>query len=86
MNIEGNCVMLGIRVRAARKEKNLTQKELGRLMQMDAKYVSKVENGKVMPNIRRLVQLSRVLDKSCDYFIWDMVFDDETGGEEIWLG
>lgn len=78
--------MLGIRVRAARKEKNLTQKELGRLMQMDAKYVSKVENGKVMPNIRRLVQLSRVLDKSCDYFIWDMVFDDETGGEEIWLG
>ena len=64
-----NSVMIGQRIRRARKAMNLTQEELGRLICADGKYISRLENGKSLPSLKRLVQLSRVLERSCDYFL-----------------
>ena len=67
-----NSIIIGQRIKYARKLMNLTQEELGRQMCTDGKYISRLESGKSLPSLKRLVQLSRALGCSCDYFLWDM--------------
>ena len=80
-----NSVIIGQRIKDARKSMNLTQKELGYLIYADGKYISRLENGGSLPSLKRLVLLSRVLDRTCDYFIWDIdvMEEDMTPREEI---
>lgn len=80
-----NSVIIGQRIRDARKSMNLTQKELGYLIYADGKYISRLENGGSLPSLKRLVLLSRVLNRTCDYFIWDIdvMEEDVTPREEI---
>lgn len=67
-----NNVIIGQRIKYARKSMNLTQEQLGRQVSTDGKYISRLESGKNMPSLKRLVQLARVLDCTIDYFVWDM--------------
>ena len=67
-----NSIIIGQRIKYARKLMNLTQEELGRQMCTDGKYISRLESGKSLPSLKRLVQLSRALECSCDDFLWDM--------------
>ena len=80
-----NSVIMGQRIKDARKSMNLTQKELGYLIYADGKYISRLENGGSLPSLKRLVLLSRVLNRTCDYFIWDIdvMEEDVTPREEI---
>lgn len=80
-----NSVIIGQRIKDARKSMNLTQKELGYLIYADGKYISRLENGGSLPSLKRRVLLSRVLNRTCDYFIWDIdVMEEEvTPREEI---
>ena len=80
-----NSVIIGQRIKDARKSMSLTQKELGYLIYADGKYISRLENGGSLPSLKRLVLLSRVLNRTCDYFIWDIdvMEEDVTPREEI---
>lgn len=80
-----NSVIIGQRIKDARKSMNLTQKELGYLIYADGKYISRLENGGSLPSLKRLVLLSRALNRTCDYFIWDIdvMEEDVTPREEI---
>lgn len=80
-----NSVIIGQRIKDARKSMNLTQKELGYLIYADGKYISRLENGGSLPSLKRLVLLSMVLNRTCDYFIWDIdvMEEDVTPREEI---
>ena len=80
-----NSVIIGQRIKDARKSMILTQKELGYLIYADGKYISRLENGGSLPSLKRLVLLSRVLNRTCDYFIWDIdvMEEDVTPREEI---
>lgn len=80
-----NSFIIGQRIKDARKSMNLTQKELGYLIYADGKYISRLENGGSLPSLKRLVLLSRVLNRTCDYFIWDIdvMEEDVTPREEI---
>lgn len=80
-----NSVIIGQRIKDARKSMNLTQKELGYLIYADGKYISRLENGGSLPSLKRLVLLSRVLNRTCDYFIWDIdvMEEDVTPREKI---
>ena len=80
-----NSVIIGQRIKDARKSMNLTQKELGYLIYADGKYISRLENGGSLPSLKRLVLLPRVLNRTCDYFIWDIdvMEEDVTPREEI---
>ena len=80
-----NSVIIGQRIKDARKSMNLTRKELGYLIYADGKYISRLENGGSLPSLKRLVLLSRVLNRTCDYFIWDIdvMEEDVTPREEI---
>ncbi len=73
-----NSVIVGQRIRDARKLLKLTQEELGQQVCADGKYISRLENGKSLPSLKKLVQLARVLDQTCDYFVWDI--DDMADG------
>ena len=74
-----NSVIIGQRIKDARKSMSLTQKELGYLIYADGKYISRLENGGSLPSLKRLVLLSRVLN------IWDIdvMEEDVTPREEI---
>ena len=80
-----NSVIIGQRIKDARKSMDLTQEELGYLIYADGKYISRLENGGSLPSLKRLVLLSRVLNRTCDYFIWDIdvMEEDVTPREEI---
>ena len=80
-----NSVIIGQRIKDARKSMNLTQKELGYLIYADGKYISRLENGGSLPSLKRLVLLSRVRNRTCEYFIWDIdvMEEDVTPREEI---
>lgn len=54
--------MLGRVISAARKQKNLSQKELGDLLNVSNKAVSKWENGEATPRAETLIKLCDILE------------------------
>ena len=64
-------VMIGKRIKSARKEKKYTQEELAARCHCTATHISNVENGKIGISLELLYILGIVLEKSLDYFIMD---------------
>ena len=54
--------MLGRVISTARKQKNLSQKELGDLLNVSNKAVSKWENGEATPRAETLIKLCDILE------------------------
>lgn len=54
--------IIGKRLKAARKEKGLTQYDLAEKMNVSIAYLSKVETGKIHINLERLSQICNILD------------------------
>ena len=59
--------MLGRIISAARKQKNLSQKELGDLLNVSNKAVSKWENGEATPRQETLIKLCDILELKQKY-------------------
>lgn len=64
---------IGNRVRQARKNIHITQEDLAEKADMSASFISRLENGNVMPSIKGLYTISQVLevglqDLLCDFF------------------
>ncbi len=66
-----DCVMIGKRIKSARKAKNYTQESLAAKCHCTATHISNIENGKIGISLELLYTLSVVLDKSLDYFVMD---------------
>ena len=64
-------VMLGKRVKIARKEKRLTQEELAGLCNCTPTHICNIENGKIGISLELLFKISILLGKSMDYFVMD---------------
>ena len=62
-------MLLGKRVRDLRKEKGLTQQELGDLINVTKVSICCYENGTRMPTIDTLLELGKVFGVSIDYFL-----------------
>lgn len=54
-------VLFGKRIRELRKMRGLSQEELGELIGIDQKHMSRIELGKSYPSLDRLIQISAVL-------------------------
>ena len=50
------------RLKEIRTEKGFTQKELTDLLKITPSYLSKIENGKKLPNVLLAVRLATILD------------------------
>ena len=62
-------VLLGKRVKIARKEKRLTQEELASLCDCTPTHICNIENGKIGISLDLLLKISILLGKSMDYFV-----------------
>jgi transcriptional regulator with XRE-family HTH domain len=78
MKILINKVMYMNRIRELRKQKDMTQKELAKLLQIADSTLSYWEIGKYEPDIKALIKLSRFFEVSIDYILgsdltrWDL--------------
>lgn len=64
---------IGFRVKQARINANLTQESLAEKASVSSSFISRLENGKILPSIDRLYMLSDILnvglqDLLCDFF------------------
>ena len=64
-------VLLGRRVKIARKEKRLTQEDLAGLCNCTPTHICNIENGKIGISLELLFKISILLEKSMDYFVMD---------------
>lgn len=62
---------LGGRIRTARKAKNFSQEKLGELCQLSTSHVGHIERGTRIPSLETLFRISKELDVSLDYLLFD---------------
>lgn len=61
--------VLGNRIRRLRKEANLTQVQLGKLLDCSSSTISLYEGGQRSPDTHMLIRLADVFDVSVDYLL-----------------
>lgn len=61
--------MYGQRIKEIRIENNLTQKELGKLLNVDQRTISQYENGNREINLNTLVKLCKKFNVTADYIL-----------------
>lgn len=73
--------MLGPRIAALRRSKNISQGELAKRLQVSPSAVGMYEQGRREPSAELLVRLARVLEVSVDY----LLTGHPLPGEREWL-
>jgi transcriptional regulator with XRE-family HTH domain len=66
---------LGERIRLYRKERQLSQAELGRLTSSHPRLISKYENGEAAPSVDKLKKIAEALHLSTDALVYDRAPD-----------
>lgn len=61
--------LIGKRIKRARLEKNLTQEEFAEKLDLSISFICQVESGKKKFNLKRIVEISKILEKPINYFI-----------------
>ncbi len=56
-----NLVRLGKRIRHLRKMKGVTQKQLGRALQLDSSHISRIENGLLNTGVANIFRIAACL-------------------------
>ena len=64
-----NYEVIGMRIRQKRLENQLTQEKLAERLGVSGEYMSKIENGRVEVNLKRLAELSLILECPIEYLI-----------------
>lgn len=67
--------LIGRRIKDKRLEKGLTQETLSEKLELSPEYVSKIENGRVEINLKRLAELSLLLECPIEYLVAGTVID-----------
>ncbi len=66
-------VTIGQRIRTLRKQKGLSQAELGELIGSDAGRVSRYEAGRITPSADALIRIAETFDTSLDHLLIDNI-------------
>ncbi|HDK7218151.1 TPA: helix-turn-helix transcriptional regulator [Clostridium botulinum] len=61
--------MFGDRLKELREEKEMTQEELGKLLNVSRQTISGYEAGAIEPSISNLVKLANIFNISLDYLL-----------------
>ncbi|MCF6096443.1 helix-turn-helix domain-containing protein [Thermovorax subterraneus] len=62
---------IGNRIRRLRKQRNLTQEELGERAGLHYSYIGQVERGDKIPSLKTLSKIAKALNVSLDYILED---------------
>lgn len=76
MNKEFDYVSLGSRIRNVRKQRHMTQEQLGEACDLSTAHIGHIERGTRSLSIESLVMISRVLGVSTDYLLMDFNQND----------
>lgn len=68
---------IGFKIAEARIKYNLTQEELAEKIGKTSQFISNIETGKRKPSLTTLIELSKILNLSLDYLIYDNNIDKE---------
>ena len=66
--------MLGTRIKQLRQKNNLTQKQLGELVNVTKVSICCYEKGTRIPSVETLIDLSRIFKVSIDYLLGNDMF------------
>ena len=77
--------MFNEKLKAARKQKGLSQAALGKLLSVQAQTVGRWETGKSKPNLETVNKLCEILDVSLHYFISEEYIDYQLNFEETFI-
>lgn len=66
-----------------RKSKELTQEQLADILSVSRQSVSKWENGQVIPDVEKIVELSKIFDVTTDYLLQPSEIDELSIKTEI---
>ncbi|AKC63139.1 DNA-binding protein [Clostridium sporogenes] len=61
--------MFGDRLKELREEKEMTQEELGKLLNVSRQTISGYEAGAIEPSISNLIKLANIFNISLDYLL-----------------
>ncbi len=64
---------VGLRIKAAREAKNLTQENLAALVDLSPTHISVIERGLKTVRLDKFVAIANALDVSADYLLVDVV-------------
>ena len=67
--------LIGKKIKKARADKKLTQEKFAEELDVSVSYISQVESGKKKFNLKRIVEISKILEKPIDYFIEGYSYD-----------
>jgi transcriptional regulator with XRE-family HTH domain len=77
-------VMIGQRIKGARKKKKFTQEKLAESLDVSTVYISQIENGKTKLSLEMLVRIAYLLNTEAGYFLTGTIFTvDEKVPHEI---
>ncbi|MBQ9994471.1 MAG: helix-turn-helix transcriptional regulator [Clostridia bacterium] len=70
-------VGIGERVKGKRRELGMTQEELADKCDVSTSYIGHIERGSTSMSVNTLLLLSRTLNVSTDYLLYDSFSDDD---------
>ena len=74
---------LGERLKESRINKGFSQGEVAEYLQISRQSISKWENGQVIPEVEKIVELSKVFDVTVDYLLKPSEIDELSVKTEI---
>lgn len=69
--------LIGSRVKQKRLEKGHTQESLSEILEISNEYVSKLETGAIKINLKRLAEISVILETSLEFFLVGTIIHGE---------
>ncbi len=79
MSFEVDYYALGMRIRAAREKRHLTQEQLGELCSLSTAHIGHIERGTRTPSIDALCAIAKSLNVSTD----SLLLDSFDGGDAL---
>ena len=76
-------LIMGDRIREARKKLDLTQEQLAEKLDVTFTYISSIERGLKLPSMPLFIKLVEVLDVSADYLLRDTVSTRNLYGDKV---
>ncbi len=67
----------GIRLKALRVERKLTQLQMAKILDVSKSNISKYEGGTVEPNLETLIKISKYFDVPTDYLLGNEIAGDD---------
>lgn len=61
--------LIGKQIKKARNDKKITQEKFAEELDVSVSYISQVESGKKKFNLKRIIEVSKILEKPISYFV-----------------